>query len=497
VDSLFVKRGLGWLSWVYQKIPGVAAVTEAAYRVIARNRVAASKITRALWGNPLAPTRYALTRWIFLKALGVTYLAAFVSFWVQARGLVGSQGILPAGWSDSSLHFLGAAGVASSVLLILGITPTLAATIAWASYWLVSQVGQDFMSFQWDALMLEMGFFSIFLTIARGEPSRLMIWLMRWLLFRVMFFSGYVKLASHDEVWRNLTALKYHFESQPLPTWVGWWFHQLPISALKVCAIGMFAVELVIPFLYFLPRKPRIFAFFATLALQILIDVTGNYGFFGWQTVSLAVLLLDDAFLEKLAPWIARIPGAPRPAPLQPWRRQTELALVMPAVLLVVFTTIIKTDPAARLAAPLGVVSSYGVFAVMTRDRREIVFEGSRDGENWLTYELPWKPGDPGRRPGFVEPHMPRLDWQLWFAALGSPSYNLWVKNVAVRLLQNSPPVLALFAHNPFPDKPPTYVRARFYQYHFTDIASHRASGAWWRRELLGNYISPVRLRHG
>lgn len=496
--ALAVRPGLRWLNWLYERAPGVAAVADAAYGVVARNRVFFSRLTRLFWGESVEPARYTLTRWIYLKALGVTYFAAFASFWVQASGLVGPQGILPIGWSATTLDLIAAAGAAAAVLLALGIFPTLAAIAAWGAYWYVMQAGQEFMGFQWDALMLEMGFFSIFLTFGWRGPSRLAILILRWLLFRVVFFSGYVKLASHDPNWRDLTALKYHFETQPLPTWLGWWFHQLPLGALQACAAGMFALELGVPLLYFLPRKLRIFAFFATVFLQILIDATGNYGFFGWQTVTLSLLLLDDSFLEQALPRLARLMSPPR----EPWpglaraRRVGEPALVFAAAALVALTTIYPVARLREWVAPLNSINSYGVFAVMTTQRNELIFEGSADGETWLPYELKWKPGDLGRRPAFCEPHMPRLDWQLWFAALGTLEQNPWVESLAARLLENSRPVLALFEKNPFPDTPPRYVRASFYQYHFADIETHRKTGHWWWREPLGLYLPPVGLRY-
>ncbi len=475
---LAVRPGLRWLAWLYRKGPGVAALTELAYGLVARHRVFFSRMTRLLWGEAVEPSSYRLTRWLYFKALGITYLAAFVSFWTQASGLVGPEGILPSDWTEAQLHALCAGGVAASLLLISGLAPLLGTIAACGCYWFVSQVGQEFMSFQWDALMVEMGFFSIFLAFGRREPFKPAVWLLRWLLFRVMFFSGYVKLASHDPHWRDLTALRYHFETQPLPTWIGWGFDQLPLWALKGCALGMFAIELGVPFLYFLPRKPRIFAFFATVLLQLLIDATGNYGFFGWQVCALAILLWDDVALERLLPrlsaWFG--PGSDPAWAVAPRRALGGLLVAAAAV----------------GAAELNLVHSYGVFAVMTTERRELVFEGSRDGRDWQAYELPC---DPARRPAFCEPRMPRLDWQLWFAALGSLEQNPWVEALAIRLLQGSAPVLGLFDKVPFPDAPPQFVRARFYRYHFTDIEERRQTGRWWDRELLGDYLPPVSLK--
>lgn len=501
--TLATRPKLRWLHWAYRKIPGVARLTEAAYRLVASNRIPFSRLTYWLYGERVEPARYGLVRWLYLKGLGATYLVAFLSFWAQAKGLVGPEGILPSGYGASSLDALCALGAASAVALMsvgsagAGWLATAAASACWLAYWLVAGAGQDFLAFQWDALMLEMGFLSIFLTLGRGGPARPAVWLLRWLLFRVVFFSGYVKLASGDPAWRDLTALRYHFETQPLPTWLGWAFHQLPPPLLRASAAAMFALELAVPLLYFFPRRPRVFACFATVMFQILIDATGNYGFFGLQVATLSILLLDDQFVRDAAPRLAnwlRPPAAPA-AEGSALRRRLELAVLLPVVLLVVFTTVRPVLSVQRLAAPLNSIHSYGVFAVMTTTRNEIVFEGSRDGRTWTPYELNWKPGDPARRPSFVEPHMPRLDWQLWFAALGSPNQSLWVGNVAVRLLQNSSPVLGLFARNPFPEGPPKYVRASFFEYHFTSPAELRETGRWWRREPQGLYLEPISLR--
>jgi predicted DCC family thiol-disulfide oxidoreductase YuxK len=467
------------LVWLYRYAPGFAPLSEAVYQWVSRHRVLLSRASTWLWGEEIRPARYDQTRWLYLRALGAVYLAAFSSFWVQAESLFGPSGIVPSGFSIAELNQIYAVGLAASLLLLFfprggrGLFALIATIAAWIAYGFAVRAGGEFFGFQWDALLLEMGFFSVFLSFGAREPLRPVIWVLRWLLFRVVFFSGYVKLASHDPTWRDLTALSYHFETQPLPTWIGWWFHQLPSPVLKALTIGMFGIELAMPFLYFLPRRPRFLAFFATILLQLVIDATGNYGFFGLQIFALSLLLLDDQALRATFPRVfARPSGVQRPA--SPFRLGVEWALLLPGAL---------------LAMQLGVTSSYGVFAVMTTERREIVFEGSLDGKTWLPYEFKWKPGDLARKPSFVEPHMPRLDWQLWFAALGAADQNPWVETIALRLLKNSDSTLNLFASRPFGHEAPRFVRASIYRYRFTDPAAHSQSGEWWIRERIGDYV--------
>ncbi len=397
---------------------------------------------------------------LFMRILGLCYLAAFVSLWVQVDGLVGSRGILPAGpfldwvrgqtgaeryallptlcWissSDAFLHALCAAGAASALLLVAGLVPALAAGAAWLLYLSLAIAGQVFLEFQWDYLLLETGFLAILLVSFRRahfgaglSASPTALFLLRWLLFRLMFSSGWVKLASGDPSWRGLTALRYHYETQPLPPWTAWFMHQLPAGFQTASALFLFFVELVVPLLYFAPRRLRVFAFAMTLLLQALIAATGNYAFFNLLTVALAVLLLDDQSLPGR--WAARAAAAAVPA--RPWPR----AILAPVAGLVLFASSVAFVATLDRAFPFprAVVSAYGrlaafrsantygLFMVMTTERPEILVEGSDDGIEWRAYEFRWKPGDPGRRPAFVAPHQPRLDWQMWFAALGRTS---------------------------------------------------------------------------
>jgi hypothetical protein len=407
------------------------------------------------------------------------------------------------------LHALCAAGTILALLLIVGIVPVLCLVGLWATYLSLTTIGQDFLSFQWDILLCETGFLAIFLaplTVrARGgrdpAPSKTIVWLFRWLVFRLMLSSGAVKILSGDSTWRNLTALDYHYWTQPLPTWIGWYASQLPEFAQRVSCATMFAIELGAPLLIWGGRGARSVAFAAFVALQLLIFATGNYGYFNALTIALTVLLLDDdawpaALRRRFGPPAAKS-GHPWPAPV---------IFIVAAVIL--FDSVLGTfgprrfgaewpdavTAIRRTLAPLRLVGNYGLFAVMTTERLEITVEGSEDGTTWKPYEFRWKPGDPARAPGFVAPHMPRLDWQMWFAALGNFRQNEWFLAFALRLLEGSPAVRGLLASDPFPDHPPRYLRATTASYRFTDLAEHRETGRWWRTEPGGDYLPIVSL---
>jgi hypothetical protein len=314
-----------------------------------------------------------------------------------------------------------------------------------------------------------------------------------------MFASGVVKLTSGDESWLDWTALSYHYESQPLPTWVGWWVHQLPMGMHKATVAATFAVELLVPFLMFVGRIPRLLAFAAFVGLQVTIAATGNYGFFNLLTVVLCIPLLDDAML----PWRGHA-GAEEPVPPWPpaaWARRVAVGAMLLLATAELVDGLVEDVPwpgplqDARVALdPFRLTSSYGLFRVMTKGRPEIVVEGSRDGIEWKEYAFRWKPGDPLRAPAFLPPHMPRLDWQMWFAALSRYERTPWFEEFLDRLLDNAPAVVGLLAENPFPDEPPRFVRAMLWRYEFTTRDERRASGAWWKRTKVGLY-SPVLSR--
>jgi predicted DCC family thiol-disulfide oxidoreductase YuxK/uncharacterized membrane protein YphA (DoxX/SURF4 family) len=531
-----------WLLRLYQKYPGLADLAELAYEEVATHRSFLSKLDRVYSGPGLMPLSYLRVRFVFLRGLALIYLIAFASLLGQIQGLAGSRGIVPAesvmdslkveaadhhiglerfhavptlGWwsaSDRALNWQCRAGVGLSVLLLFGIAPAPVLFLLWCLYLSLTTICSPFLNFQWDILLLETGFLAVFFApwqwverpSRQSAPSSLALWLLRWLLFRLMLESGCVKLLSGDISWWNLTALRVHYETQPLPTWIGWYAHQLPAGVQAACTFVLLFIELAAPALIFAGRRARLTAAGCFVLLQVLILLTGNYTFFNWLTILLCVPLLDDDVLKP-----RRLPSVvPETLPFRPrcarWPRLIwwPIALV---IALVTFMGLLRTlrvaerwpAPALALYAwlePLRSFNNYGLFAVMTQTRPEIIVEGSNDGRDWRAYEFKYKPGDLKRRPRFVAPFQPRLDWQMWFAALGGPRENLWFLNFEMRLLENSPQVLALMGRNPFPKAPPKYIRAQLYEYHFTDTATRRATGHWWRREYKGAWFPPFAL---
>jgi hypothetical protein len=435
----------------------------------------------------------------FLRVMGAIYVAAFLSFGVQAAGLVGSRGILPMGeyldavtratgawrfWYAPTVLWASAGDGALAAVWILGTFCGLVAVAGWRQRWLLAAcwvlwlslcaVGQDFLSFQWDILLLETGFLSIF-----ASEALPVVWLFRALIFRLMFLSGVVKLTSGDLAWRGLTALKYHYETQPLPTPLAWWMHQLPDAAQRVSTAAVFAIELVVPLLFFAPRRFRVVGAWLTIGFQTLILLTGNYAYFNWLTIALCLWLFIEPANRKVTWGTGVLAAVIGTLGLMTVLEAVGLPLPEPAVGLM-----------GRLE-PLHLVSGYGLFAVMTTTRPEIVVEGSNDGQTWQAYEFRDKPGDLRRAPPIVAPHQPRLDWQMWFAALGTAQQNRWFVQFVERLLRGEPSVLKLLARDPFAGSPPKYIRARTFEYHFT----HFGEPGWWKREEAGTYLGAVSLR--
>jgi hypothetical protein len=456
-------------------------------------------------------------------------------------GLIGSHGILPvgdylravresigrAGWwdvpsvlwlnsSDAALRAVWILGAVVAVFAIFGRRQRTALGICLVLWLSLCAAGQDFLSFQWDILLVEAGFLALF-----ADASRVRVWLFRWLIFRLMFFSGAVKLLSHDPTWRDLTALTYHYDTQPLPTPLAWYLYQLPTGFQKVSTLFVLAVELVVPFLFFAPKRLRHAGAWITIALQLLIILTGNYTFFNILTIALAMWLfvpvgqvtglpleIGSSPDSEIAPsdLVGQAVPPVKPAEGRPESRVATHAHRAVSVLLAAFIGVVSTLLCLELfsvdlppggaeilhvVAPLRLVNSYGLFAVMTTTRPEIIVEGSSDGAAWLAYEFPDKPGDPLRAPPVIAPHQPRLDWQMWFAALGTYQQNPWFESFMARLLQGEPAVLSLMRSNPFPNAPPKYVRARLYLYHFTHIGER----GWWTREERGLYFPVASLQ--
>ncbi|MBL8541895.1 MAG: lipase maturation factor family protein, partial [Betaproteobacteria bacterium] len=387
------------------------------------------------------------------------------------------------------------AGAGVSLLVVANRFSGPALLTLFALYLSLYHVGQVFLQYQWDLLLIETGFLAWLLT----SGSRIPLWLLRWLLFRFMFLSGAVKLASGDPAWSSLKALDYHFETQPLPTPLAWYAHQLPEDVHALLAAAHFTIELVLPFLVFLPRRFRFIAAAGFLALQLAILATGNYGFFNLLVLALTLTLLDDQLLRGVLP--ARFAAAVAMRSPRAPRHTLVLALSVFAVVAVAIGAAqmqrrIELVPNAVDFGPitaLRLVNPYGVFAHMVRDRREIVIEGSTDGVDWREYVFRYKPGPADRVPPWNAPHQPRLDWQMWFAALGEARDNPWFTRFLRRLLEGSGDVTALLETDPFAGQRPKFVRATLYRYRFA-TPSERARGLWWVREPELEYLPPVTL---
>lgn len=489
---------------------------------------------------PTGRNRFAIATWLFLRLLGLIHLIAFVSFWVQLEGLVGPHGLLPATryftavrnefgsaaffqlpslclffGTESFLHVLCAGGTALSFLVMAGLAQVFCLALLWAAYFSLSCAGQVFLNFQWDTLLLETTFLAIFLApwslTSLGklhDPPRPTRLLPGWLLFRLMFLAGIVKLASGDPSWRDLSALTFHYETQPLPTSLAWYVHQLPAWPHRASCFGIFVIELLVPFFLFAPRPLRHNAALIVTALMATIALTGNYTFFNLLTAALCLLSIDDAFwhhlLPRRLPLVCHLIDDKLASPSQ-WQRWMQipvagfvLGYTTAEFLPIVFRGLGPPpgfNAGSSVVAPFRSFNTYGLFAVMTNPRPELIFEGSDDGRAWLTYEFPVKPGDLTRRPTWVAPHQPRLDWQLWFAALEPPAQNSWVLSFCEHLLRGTPEVLTLFAHNPFPGKPPRNIRGVRYEYPFTDADPRARTGQWWRRTPLDFYVPVANLR--
>lgn len=520
----------------YRHLPGCSRLSEAAYRFVTRHRAGAYRLAKLCWGRERYPAQYHLVSWLFLRSLALIYLAAFASFGMQADGLVGSQGILPvqADLKDTAAHYGNSAywlfpsvfwldagntalqavalgGMAASLLLFANILSRLMLPLLFLLYLSVVYAGQVFFNFQWDFLLLETGFLAIFLPY--GSPF--ILFLLHWVLFRLRFLSGLAKLSSGDEAWSGFTALKYYFETQPLPHVGAWYAHQLPEWLLRAGVGWTFFVELLVPFLMFLPRQPRLFAAWTTIVMQVLILLTSNHNFFNLLTVVLCLLLFDDRAFRWLhyrawSPTSAGglLRGFLRVTQLRPGRFANAFAAVLAAV---IFTSTLSmlwsttsgrplpafNEAVVRALVQWHVVNNYHVFPIITTARPELVLEGSLDGNTWKAYGFRYKPGELTRAPPFVVPHQPRLDWQLWFAALYPPNSRVayWFYDFMHRVLEGSPDVLALMGHNPFPDHPPKYLRARLETYKFSTPAVKRETGQWWTSKPLGVYVPPLTLQ--
>lgn len=467
------------------------------------------------------PDAYTVAVWLFVRGVGLTAVVAFCSLLVQLPGLYGPQGILPIGrhvaelrgagvgwhqapsvfWLDArptTVWAVAGLGLVAGLLVTLDVAVVAALVAVSVCYLSFATVGQQFLSYQWDVLLLEATVVAVLLA-ALVPPSPVAVALVWFLVFRFLFTSGLVKLSSGDQAWRGLTALTYHFQTQPLPTRAAWWAHQLPRPVLRTATLAALAGELGLPFFVFSPWPVRGVAVAGMVGLQVIIQVTGNYGFFNLLSLVLLVPLVPDGVWRAV---LGTLGGLAPTAPTGPSGGVVTWAVGVAAGLLLLANLIrlasqlgVSPRPVRwvlRSITPFRVVNPYGLFAIMTTRRPEITVEGSNDGEHWQAYSFRWKPSALDRAPRFNSPHQPRLDWQMWFAALGGPWDNPWFTRFLQRLLEGSAPVLRLLADNPFADRPPRYVRATLADYRFTDWATRRREGRWWQADERGLYHPAV-----
>jgi hypothetical protein len=489
-------------------------------------------------------------RWIFLRALGAIYFSAFYSLLFQIKGLIGPNGLLPAGdflqavavelpgsrfqyaptllWfgtSDHALMILTWVGLIAAVAVFLNLWPRAGLLLCFTCFLSFIAAAQDFSSYQSDGMLLEAGFIALFFAppglrpgLARDRAaSRASLYLLRWEWFRIYFESGAGKILGGDPAWRNFTAMDEYYQNGPLPTWIGWyvqhwphWFHTFAVGYTLL-------IEIFLVWMVFLPRRFRILLFFIIAPFEISIILTANYAFLNYIVFFLGFLLLDDRFVEGIVPQNVRRVVDPPPTivvppepPQEDWRaelrsvlsplKMTVAALCLSSVFYVATWKLVeKLMPSLRMPQhpadwiePMRIANVYGLFERMTPERLEIEFQGTLDGHTWVPYKFRYKPQDLDKAPGIYAPYQPRFDWNLWFASLGSWSEYRFVVWTEERLLKNSPEVLQLFAGDPFPEQQPVRVRAVIYQYWFTDMKTKRTTGLWWRRELLGEYAPPL-----
>ena len=471
---------------------------------------------------------------VFRVMLGLVFALAFGSLLPQICGLLGEDGISPAaellrqvreslgisaiwrvptifhvlGASDAALTSVCVAGIALGLLLAAGIAPKPVVAALWLLYLSIVSVGDVFLGYQWDALLLETAFFAFFLFPSRlrvrvmdaAPPPRAGVFLLRVLLFKLMFLSGAVKIASGDTEWRGLTALRFHWWTQPLPAWTAWYLHLLPMPLQRLAVAVVLGIELWTPLMIFGPRVWRRVGFVALVFVQLAILATGSYGFFNLLAIALCFLALDDAAFERVAKIARRPLAATERLPLA--RIDERIAFAGLVVFLPISMGVAFVPPGSlpspvravvRAARPFSTFNTYGLFAVMTTHRREIFVEGSDDGTHWRAYEFRWKPGALDRRPRYPAPHQPRLDWQMWFAGLSHCRDEPWLVRFQQRLLEGSPVVRGLLANDPFPDHPPQYVRTPTFEYRFSD----RGSTDWWTRAPDDEFCPPLALEDG
>ncbi|MDH5672027.1 MAG: lipase maturation factor family protein [Myxococcales bacterium] len=479
------------------------------------------------------PARYWLTRFVLLRGLGFVHVVAAIVLLSQMGPLIGSEGLMPAAgylerigattgfwewptlfWfdcSDAVMAALAWLDLVLACLLMLGVGNGLLVAALWLIYLSFCHVGQTFWGYGWEMLLLEATFLAIFLCPLRGlralpsdhAPPTPVIWMLRWLVFRVMFGAGLIKIRG-DGCWVELTCLVHHYETQPVPHPLSWLLHQAPLWFHQAGALVNHFVELVVPFGVFGPRRLRHLAGTLLLGFQGMLIFSGNLSFLNWLTLVVCLSCFDDGLLGRLLP--RRLVGLAQ-AREGSWSdaRSRRIGVGLLALLVAVlslgpiFNMLSSRQAMNTSFDPLHLVNSYGAFGSVGKERNEVVLQGTDatvpdDSAHWADYEFYCKPGDVERRPCLITPYHHRLDWQMWFAALGDYTREPWLLHLIYKLLNGDAGARSLIAHDPFEQKPPRYIRAAFYRYRFTRLGD--GSDAFWQRERIGNYLEPLSLRH-
>ncbi|WP_377272648.1 lipase maturation factor family protein [Peterkaempfera sp. SMS 1(5)a] len=464
---------------------------------------------------------YWLSRLVLQRALAAVYLVGFLVAVNQFRPLIGERGLLPVPrylartpfrrspgifqlhYSDRLFAAVAWTGAALSAAVVAGaadLVPLGASMGMWAVLWVlylsIVNVGQTWYAFGWESLLLEAGFLAVFLGNARTAPPVLVLWLLRWLLFRVEFGAGLIKMRG-DRCWRDLTCLYYHHETQPMPGPLSWFFHRLPRPLHRVETAANHVAQLVAPVVLLLPQPAATAAACVVIATQLWLVLSGNFAWLNWLTIVLALSAVDGSRAAALL----GLPAAPHQAAAPGWFQGMVLAVTALVVWLSYWPVRNMLSHRQLMNCSFNtvhLVNTYGAFGSIGRVRHEVVIEGTDSARPtpdavWREYGFKGKPGDPRRLPRQFAPYHLRLDWLMWFAGI-SPAYaRPWLRPLVARLLENDPATLRLLRTNPFPDAPPALVRARLFRYRFTDWRELRRTGAWWYREPVGELLPPVR----
>jgi Lipase maturation factor len=465
---------------------------------------------------------YWLTRLLLQRGIALVCLIAFLNAVNQFRPLLGERGLLPVPLfvkqisfraspslfffapNDAAFAVAAWLGVVLSCLALTGLTENYGAWVSvlvWAALWTLYisfvNVGQIFYAFGWESILLEACFYAIFLGSRNMRPQAIGIWLLRWLLFRLMFGAGLIKLRG-DPCWRDLTCLDYHYETQPMPNALSWFFHSAPEWTHRGGVLFNHFSELIVPFAYFLPQPVATIAGIITIVFQGLIFASGNLSWLNFMTMILAFSTFDDRFLSA----IVRIhpPELHLPALVHRIANIALAALVCFLSIKPIRNMMSREQVMNTAYNRFHLVGTYGAFGSITRPRYEVIVEGTDEkvltsSTKWSEYEFKGKPGDTGRPPPQIAPYHLRLDWLMWFAGFSDYSSQPWFVHLMAKLLNNDHPTLALLKTNPFPLRPPQYVRALRYEYHFTTPADRARTGQWWKRELVGVYFPPVSMQ--